>query len=470
MTTACSHSALAVSGLPRWVDLSPWSAVAPGFLSQDHFECMKRFTSNDQRSRLTCSSVRFLSRTTRWPTICNDVSQYRNWREPGLWMAYRCGPRLRLVRDDEGHPSMAMTRQQLVRVVAVVAINLGVFAADLQAVPLTTSQTANFSNNTNVIDTKSSPGGTTRIDASLGSSTFNRFDGSLGVLTGAITSLDSTLTSSGNGSGSGGGPATTATGNGSGSARLNVPGASALFAAPVASGQCSGMGSCSYAATGGSVAAGDSLSAPEGSLSGYFGPGTFNSTRTAPTLSAQSAGTKGNTSFTYQLGWSGSITTVFEYLLHANPSFDAVNDLDTFTIDFGTILQGSSPAALPFILHNLGNDSTTALDLDLILNAGDVGAFSNDLAPFSDLAAGSSEGFSALLNTSLAGSFTATYTLQLSDADTGVGQNDYQLTLNLLGNVVPQQAPVPAPGALVLFGAGLLALAGYLTVGRVRDA
>ena len=112
-------------------------------------------------------------------------------------------------------------------------------------------------------------------------------------------------------------------------------------------------------------------------------------------------------------------------------------------------------------MFNLANADRIGLDLDSVIGSGDTGAFDTGLSAFADSTKGGSQSFIANLLAANAGSFSAQYLLNLSDADFGAGstRQNYQLTLNLIGNVTA----VPLPGAVWLFGSALL---GFVGIGR----
>ncbi len=125
---------------------------------------------------------------------------------------------------------------------------------------------------------------------------------------------------------------------------------------------------------------------------------------------------------------------------HANPSFLGGSDLNMLTIDFGTVAQGGASPTMDFDIFNLINTAsfTASLELDSILGSGDTGVLTTDLATFtggSALAAGANNMFTATLDTSGVGSFSATYTLSFSDEDLSGASALGDLTLNLLGEV-----------------------------------
>lgn len=142
---------------------------------------------------------------------------------------------------------------------------------------------------------------------------------------------------------------------------------------------------------------------------------------------------------------------------HANASFAGLSDLNSLTLDFGSILVGSGLAQTSFDIHNLmaTNGFTAALDLLGINGTGDTGVLTTDVSLFDNLTAGGSGGFFASFDTSSVGDFSASYLFSLSDDTSLSGAvGGQQLTLNLLGSVVQ----VPEPSALVLLVVSAIAL------------
>lgn len=135
-----------------------------------------------------------------------------------------------------------------------------------------------------------------------------------------------------------------------------------------------------------------------------------------------------------------TINVMFDVLDHAEPSFIGGGSQDTLLINFGTVSQGSPSPTLDFDIFNLVNTAsfTADLELDSMLGSGDTGVLTTDLATFtggSALAAGASNMFTAMLDTSSAGTFTASYTLSFSDEDLPGATTLADLTLNLMGTV-----------------------------------
>jgi len=136
-------------------------------------------------------------------------------------------------------------------------------------------------------------------------------------------------------------------------------------------------------------------------------------------------------------------------LLPSNASFDSSADEDIITIDFGSLFVGASSSPRFFDLWNLLSTGPTA-DLSLVNFAGDPGVFTTNLAPFSALTAGSSRSFSASIDTSQPGEYSAILELFVRDA---TGNPQSPLRIALTGQVL--QA-VPEPSSIVLAAAGLL--------------
>jgi len=139
------------------------------------------------------------------------------------------------------------------------------------------------------------------------------------------------------------------------------------------------------------------------------------------------------------------------------PSVASFADAPTLVhdIDFGTVKPGDSVPGEPFAIWNLA-EAKWSMNLDLvsIVGSGDTGLLTADLSPFTELAAGQSNSFTAWIDTSVPGDFAASYVLNLSDR---LG-TDQTLTLNLRASVVPE------PSTLMLLATGALAL----TVGWSR--
>ena len=141
---------------------------------------------------------------------------------------------------------------------------------------------------------------------------------------------------------------------------------------------------------------------------------------------------------------------------HSNASLDGSGDVNTILLDFGTVLLNSSQS-LPFSISNLVATAgyTAALDLDSFGESGDTfNKFASTLATFSNLAAGGSQGYSVSLDTTTQGTFTASYSLNLSDENIAGATGGQTLTINVTGNVVPE----PTSLAVLAGVAGLATL------------
>jgi hypothetical protein len=140
---------------------------------------------------------------------------------------------------------------------------------------------------------------------------------------------------------------------------------------------------------------------------------------------------------------------------HANASFSNSSDQNTLVIDFGTVQQLTN---VSFSISNLVSVAglTGGLDLDSISGTGRTDLFTTDVTNFTNLAAGnSSQGFNAFFNPAAAeGTFSATYTINLSDQD-GVGATNQTLTIILQGSSIPE------PSTLALLAFALIGIVGY---------
>ena len=116
----------------------------------------------------------------------------------------------------------------------------------------------------------------------------------------------------------------------------------------------------------------------------------------------------------------------------ANASFSDVSDVDTLSLDFGSILIGDSSSPIDFDIANLfASSDQRLLDLINVSGSGDTGTLTTNLASFSYLPAGDSLSFTASFDEGAPGDFSASYDLSFTDA----AGTDQTLTLNLTGEV-----------------------------------
>jgi hypothetical protein len=350
---------------------------------------------------------------------------------------------------------------------AAVAAALGTVAAAPASALTVTTAAQTFTVSGNVTDPEGGGATTTTL---TGSVPIAEFDAATGVLMGATINLTSnrtetvTVTAVGSGSSS---ATKTASGSGSSSATVSASGVSNTFATITQSGTCSGTkaAGCSATSTDASNSTGGAFVVSGGALDSYVGSATELASLSAPISATQGTGQfPGAESTKYALTWDGSISATYEYLLHADPSFDASSKVMTLNLDFGTLYLGADAAEKTFSISNPAGERV-GLDLDSFTPTGDSGAFTTNLALFSGLAAGGSESFWFDFVTSTLGAFSASYALNFSDADVGAASSRFSFTgyrINLTGNVIARPvagtAPVPAPGVLGLLGGGLLAL------------
>ena len=332
-----------------------------------------------------------------------------------------------------------------------------------------------FSNSASVADSEGGSA-TNNNGASLGTSTISQFDSNQGVLMGSAITLTSTRTQSTwvkstDGPNNGNNNAVTSSGTGGSTANIAGPGLNSSFLPAINNNDtCTGsrLGGCSGTATTSATPTNLNQAVTPASLDSYVGNGNVLLERTAPTLSA----TQGLSAFTgsettqHSVTWAGNVGATYDYLLHAAPSFDSSSSMFTLNLDFGTFYVGDV-ATLGFDIFNTGNADRVSLDLDSIFGTGDITKLLTNLGEFSGLAQGTGNNWLATFDTSAVGTFSASYSLSLSDADVGAASsrfayNNY-LTLNLTGTVDERVVPgqvneLPEPTTLFLMGLGLAGL------------
>jgi hypothetical protein len=127
---------------------------------------------------------------------------------------------------------------------------------------------------------------------------------------------------------------------------------------------------------------------------------------------------------------------------HAHPSLTSTSGVSSITINFGTRAFNSAALGLgtpsaSFAVKNVADVSgyTAALNLNSILGSGNISQFSTGLGTFTNLAAGSSNSYSASLLTNSYGSFSASYTLNLADENIPGATSTAPLVVNLVGQI-----------------------------------
>jgi endonuclease I len=126
-------------------------------------------------------------------------------------------------------------------------------------------------------------------------------------------------------------------------------------------------------------------------------------------------------------------------LSHAQPSFSLQHWQPVIEYDFGLLAHGAAAPAFEFDIFNAPSSNFTAnLDFDAIIASGETHAFSTTLDLFgggSSLAPNDSRSFSASIDTTQIGSFSAVYKLEFSDEDLSGAADSFPLTLRLRGTV-----------------------------------
>jgi autotransporter-associated beta strand protein len=166
-----------------------------------------------------------------------------------------------------------------------------------------------------------------------------------------------------------------------------------------------------------------------------------------------------------------------DVLDHATASFASNSITSLLDLDLGNISFGGANAVQTFDLFNLpgaaGGAWTARLDLDSISETDLSGLFSTTLAPFSNLAAGASSGYAVSMAAAALGSFTGSFTLNLSDENLP-GATAQSLSIAVRGTVNgdidvgagqtrTESNAITGAGALIKEGAGTLVLSAMNT-------
>lgn len=145
------------------------------------------------------------------------------------------------------------------------------------------------------------------------------------------------------------------------------------------------------------------------------------------------------------------VTVSLSVLDHAIPSFVTASTSTSVLLNFGTLAQGAAASVLSFDIFNrsgsLGSLWTAGLDLDAVAETDASNVFSTSLAPFLNLASGSSRAATISLSTAVVGSFSGSYLLSFSDEDLA-GATTTSMTVSMIGSV----AAVPEPPLLGAIG------------------
>ena len=345
----------------------------------------------------------------------------------------------------------------------------------MAATPITVTQSTTASQfTTQQVQSRNGPG-TSTFTGTVSSTgptlvPISRFDTSTGILVGARMSVNIPFTMSVSATGTvpASGTGRTVDVNSGVSGTVSIGGtniSTTIFAASPKcnSGDCLNQSSNNTATTSGTLTGNATVATANLANFAGTGPGTVNFTSSVNNSNTQIINGSGvTTGFATSNFVLGSTTTAlnqysvaYDYLKFATASFNGATTQTTATINFGTLALNSGSASQAFSLFNLGDLNTAGLELYQINSAGS-GLFSTNASTFLNLAAGSSNGFTASFNPLNVGLFSGAYTFLFRDyAPGGVGIRNYSLTLNLLGEVF-DPVPEPANWTMMMLGFGLV--------------
>ena len=148
------------------------------------------------------------------------------------------------------------------------------------------------------------------------------------------------------------------------------------------------------------------------------------------------------------------IDVTLDVVDHSEASFDSGMDQDTLVIDFGTVNSASPLQTEDFTIHNLEVVAgfTASLDVDGESGSGDTAALFTDVTPVSDIeAGGAGQMFTASFDPSVGiGSYSATYTITVSDEDISGATAGTSLQVTLMGEVISVGVPTVSEWGIVV--------------------
>lgn len=197
-------------------------------------------------------------------------------------------------------------------------------------------------------------------------------------------------------------------------------------------------------------------------LNNLYGSGTVAGTVNEALYINKTAGSNGYAvNINNTTNRTASVEYTYQTMAHANGSFSGGSDVNSLTLDFGTITVGTTPAGLAFSLYNAIGSWALQYVTGNYTGSG-LFSLSGVGAGITNLAGGSFvNGTVDMAATMTPGSYTGTWTFFLADSATGIAagrnfSNTDTLTLTVNANVVP--VPEPGEWAMMLAGVGLIGL------------